>query len=83
MRISIEYCAIWNYEPKAVGLAEKLLKFKNKILSLELIPGNKGVFEVKIDGEKIYSKKQTGEFPVPDDILQIVRKRIKKQSEEN
>jgi selenoprotein W-related protein len=36
---------------------------------VELIEGSGGVFEVKRDGRSIYSKKQTGRFPEPDEIL--------------
>jgi selT/selW/selH-like putative selenoprotein len=33
------------------------------------------VFEVIVDGKKIYSKQATGEFPEPEAIVQEVRKR--------
>jgi selenoprotein W-related protein len=39
-------------------------------LEVELIKSSGGVFEVVIDGDLIYSKKQTGEFP---DEMEIVR----------
>ena len=35
-----------------------------------------GVFEVTVNGEKIYSKKQTGEFPDPAAIVKAVRARL-------
>jgi selenoprotein W-related protein len=45
-------------------LTEKVLKeYKQAIDELSLIPSSGGVFEVTVDGEKIYSKKETGEFP--------------------
>ncbi|HSG88720.1 MAG TPA: Rdx family protein [Pseudomonadales bacterium] len=28
-----------------------------------LIPGGGGVFDVRVDGERVYSKHETGEFP--------------------
>lgn len=34
-----------------------------KDVETKLIEGDGGVFEVELDGEKIYSKKQTGAFP--------------------
>jgi selenoprotein W-related protein len=61
--IVIKYCTIWNYEPKAVSLAEKLLGLKEDIKSLTLMPGGKGAFEVVLNGKLLYSKLQTGEFP--------------------
>lgn len=36
---------------------------KNQIISLELIPSSGGVFEVKRNGELIFSKKELGRFP--------------------
>lgn len=49
------------------------MRLKQQITSLTLIPGQGGVFEVEVNGEKIYSKKETGEFPDPADIVQTVR----------
>lgn len=43
---------------------------KHSGLEVELIKSSGGVFEVVIDGDLIYSKKQTGEFP---DEMEIVR----------
>ncbi|MCA9784565.1 MAG: Rdx family protein [Candidatus Cloacimonetes bacterium] len=34
-----------------------------------LIAGSGGVFDVVVDGRLIYSKKQTGRFPEPEEIL--------------
>ncbi|RIW38395.1 SelT/SelW/SelH family protein [Bacillus salacetis] len=39
---------------------------------VKLIPSSGGAFEVYIDGEKIYSKLDTGVFPDPDDIIQQI-----------
>ena len=35
----------------------------------ELIQGNKGIFDVVVDGDLIYSKHETGRFPEHDEIL--------------
>lgn len=39
------------------------MEFKQQINALKLVPSSGGVFEVIVDSELIYSKKQTGEFP--------------------
>jgi selenoprotein W-related protein len=45
-------------------LAERVLSLmKQKITSLELQPSSGGCFEVTVDGNLIYSKLETGEFP--------------------
>lgn len=46
-----------------------LLEFKQEIDEFTLVPSDGGVFEVFKNGEKIYSKDETGEFPVEDQIL--------------
>lgn len=35
----------------------------------ELIEGGKGIFDVKVDGELVYSKYDTGRFPENAEIL--------------
>ena len=35
----------------------------------ELVKGDSGVFDVHVDGRRIYSKDETGRFPDPDEIL--------------
>lgn len=43
--------------------------------SVVLIASGGGVFEVEVDGDLIYSKKQTGEFPEEDDIVATLSER--------
>ena len=38
----------------------------------QLIKSGGGVFEVTVDGKKIFSKKQTGRFPEHEEILNII-----------
>ena len=40
-----------------------------------MIPSGGGVFEVVADGQLIHSKKQTGQFPEPGEILAALRAR--------
>jgi selenoprotein W-related protein len=45
-------------------LADKLLnKYKNKLSEVALVPSQGGAFEVSVDGEKVYSKLEAGQFP--------------------
>ncbi len=70
MKIKIEYCGVWNYEPQAASLAkaiEKKLGFKP-----QLIESGGGVFEVTVDDNNIFSKKETGRFPTVDEILESI-----------
>jgi selenoprotein W-related protein len=39
---------------------------------LKLIPSSGGAFEVIVDGDKIYSKLDSGIFPDADEIIEII-----------
>ena len=34
--------------------------------------GSKGVFDVEIDGKLVYSKRNTGRFPNPGELLTLI-----------
>ena len=77
MRIHLRYCSSWNYEPKAVSLAAKLLvQYKRQISGLELEPSVGGCFEVTVGNELIYSKLETGVFPEEDEMINQIGRRI-------
>ena len=42
-------------------------------MSIELIPGDRGVFDVRADGTLIFSKKTAGRFPSATEILGKLR----------
>lgn len=44
--------------------------------TLKLIPSKGGCFEVTVDGELIYSKLDTGEFPEDDAIVAALQARL-------
>jgi selenoprotein W-related protein len=59
-------------------LTTKLLEsLKQKIQGLRLIPAAGGCFELTVNGELIYSKLKTGQFPDEEQMLVEVRKRVK------
>lgn len=56
-------------------MTDKVLRrFKQKIKSLSLSPFTDGRFEVHVDGRRIYSKLETGQFPEEDAILAALEK---------
>lgn len=60
-------------------MTDKLLTgFKTKIKGFTLVPSSGGCFEVTVNGELIYSKLQTGQFPDELAIVQTVGDRLKK-----
>ena len=61
MDIQIDYCGGGGYKPRAVSLAGKLKKAYAVEATLQ--EGAGGVFDVTVDGELVYSKHRTGQFP--------------------
>jgi len=48
------------------------IKKRHTNLETRLIKGSGGQFEVVLDGKLIFSKKQVGRFPDPQEILQQI-----------
>jgi selenoprotein W-related protein len=58
-------------------LAGKLLiEYKQRIKDMKLIPAGGGAFELSVNGELLYSKLKTGQFPDEQDMLDAVGKRL-------
>jgi len=64
MKISIEYCMEWNYEPRALRLRDDLVdEFSTMFdqFNVELIESGAGVFEVWVnDVLEVFSKRRVG-----------------------
>ncbi|KGX83832.1 hypothetical protein N783_21455 [Pontibacillus marinus BH030004 = DSM 16465] len=43
--------------------------FRHDIEEMTLVPSSGGAFEVTVNGEKIYSKLDTGEFPNEEELF--------------
>ena len=51
--------------------------FKTKIKGLTLVPSSGGCFEVVANGELIYSKLATGQFPDEQAVVKEIAARLK------
>ena len=59
-------------------MTEKLLSgFKTKIEAYTLIPASGGCFEVKVDGDLLYSKLKTGQFPDEQAVVDQIAAKLK------
>jgi selenoprotein W-related protein len=59
-----------------VSAANDLLRdYQHVIAELTLITGSKGIFDVIVDGELLYSKKVTGRHAEPGEVLELFRDR--------
>lgn len=57
--------------------AELLSKFEQHITSLTLVPSDGGKFEVSVDGELVFSKKQLGRHAEPGEVAALIAARLK------
>lgn len=75
--IEIEYCTQCRWLLRSAWLAQELLTtFEADLRSVSLIPGSGGVFEVRLNGELIFSRKEAQRFPEAKELKQLVRDRI-------
>ena len=76
-RIEIEYCTQCRWLLRAAWMAQELLtSFEQEIGEVALKPGAGGVFEVRVDGATVWSRKGEGRFPDIKELKQRVRDRV-------
>lgn len=76
-RLEIEYCTQCRWLLRAAWMAQELLtSFDTDLGEVALIPGTGGVFDVRLDGETLFSRKREGRFPESKELKQLVRDRI-------
>ena len=75
MKVSIEYCSVWNYLPRASSL-EVELKTKFPKVDTKLISSGGGVFEITLDNNLIFSKKALERFPEEGEVEKLIRKNL-------
>jgi selenoprotein W-related protein len=57
-----------------VSAARDLLhEYQHVIASLTLVTGSKGVFDVVVDAQRLYSKRATGRHAQPGEVLALFR----------
>ena len=76
-RLEIEYCTQCRWLLRAGWTAQELLTtFVDDLKEVALVPGKGGVFEVRLDGETIWSRAAQHRFPELPELKQLVRDRI-------
>ena len=76
-RLEIEYCTQCNWLLRAGWMAQELLTtFSFELGEVALIPGTGGIFEVRLDGKLIFSRKEHGRFPESKELKQMIRDNI-------
>jgi len=73
-RVEIEYCTQCRWLLRAAWMAQELLTtFEADIGEVALVPGAGGVFEVRVDGARLWSRHERGRFPDIKELKQLVR----------
>jgi len=75
--IEIIYCTVWNYYPRAAGLADSIKKEVG--IEPKLTKGKDGIFDVLLDGKLVFSKHEVGRFPEEDEVLVPLAEKVKKK----
>lgn len=76
--IEIIFCRLCGWSLRAGWMSQELMHtFAEELGSVTLTPDTTGgVFEVRVDGETIWSRKEHGRFPEMKELKQIVRDRV-------
>jgi selenoprotein W-related protein len=76
-RVDILYCTQCRWLLRAAWMAQELLTtFEQEIGELTLRPGSGGVFEIRANGDLVWSRKAQGRFPEIAELKQLVRDRV-------
>ena len=76
-RVEVEYCTGCRFLLRAAWVAQELLTtFESEIGEVALVPGDGGVFEVRVAGETVWTRAGEGRFPELRELKQRVRDRI-------
>ena len=76
--IEITFCRLCGSGLRAGWMAQELLgTFAEEVGSVMLTPdASGGVFDVRVDGQLIWSRKERGRFPESKELKQLVRDRV-------
>ena len=74
-RIEIEYCTACKWLIRAAWIAQELLStFEEDLAEVALRPGSTGgIFDIRLDDQMLWSRKEAGRFPEIKELKQRVR----------
>lgn len=80
--VEITYCTQCRWLLRAAWMSQELLTtFDQELTALTLMPGTGGIFEVRANGQLIWSRKEKNGFPDIKQLKQLVRDTIAPQKE--
>ncbi len=75
--VTITYCVPCRYQFKALEDAGAILgTYGERITSLRLVPGKDGVYDVRLDGELLFSLDQAEHFPETRQLVEQIGARL-------
>lgn len=81
-RVEIEYCTQCRWLLRAAWMAQELLTtFEQELREVALVPGSGGIFEVRVEGTTVWSRKERERFPEMKELKQLVRNRVAPEKE--
>ena len=76
-KVEIRFCTQCRWLLRSTWMAQELLTtFEQEISELTLVPKTGGLFEIAVDGEVLWSRKEQGRFPEITELKQLVRDQI-------
>ena len=79
-RLEFVFCNQCRWLLRTAWMAQELLTtFPSEIGEVAMIPGSGGIFEIRIDDQLIWSRKEQGRFPEIKELKQLVRDKIAPQ----
>lgn len=72
--VEIEFCIKCNWLLRSAWMAQELIStFGEDLKGVMLIPGENGIFEIRIEGFVLWSLKDKGKFPEIKELKKTVR----------
>jgi selenoprotein W-related protein len=76
-RVAIAYCRRCRFLARASWTAQELLTtFAEELGEVALVPGEDGIFQVRVGDELVWCRKREGRFPELAELKQRVRDRV-------
>lgn len=76
-RVEIQYCTQCRWLLRAAWMAQELLTtFQDELGEVALQPGTGGIFEVRVNGDLVWSRAAQSRFPEIKELKQLIRDRV-------
>ena len=75
--LEIFYCTQCRWLLRAAWMAQEMLTtFEQELARVSLVPASGGMFEIRLNGILLFSRKASGRFPESKEIKQLIRDHV-------